>query len=167
MSWQTPSYSWVFKGTLKTIQNEILDVLYEVYLDEVKKEMDSVKFLSVQADETTDNSCQCQVVIVLRYIVNGDIKERFIGYTKTTEKTADVLTKIILDTLAPFNVKGKLIAQTYDGAAIMKGHVNGVRTQVQRVYPEAHFTHCYAHQLNLVMEQACSKHTSAKFSLQI
>ena len=149
----------VFKGTSKTIQNEILDALYEVYLDEVKKEIDSVKFVSVQADETTDNSCQCQVVIVLRYVVNGDIKERFISYTKTTEKTADVLTKIILDTLAPFNVKGKLIAQTYDGAATMKGSVNGVRTQVQRVYPEAHFTHCYAHQLNLVMEQACSKHS--------
>ena len=27
----------VFKGTSKTIQNEILDALYEVYLDEVKK----------------------------------------------------------------------------------------------------------------------------------
>ena len=68
--------------------------------------------------------------------MNGDIKERFTSYTKTTEKTADVLIKIILDTLAPFIMKGKLIAQTYDGAATMKGIVNGVRTQVQRVYPK-------------------------------
>ena len=152
--------SKVFKGTSKTIQNELLDAIYDVYIDEIKKEIDAANFVSVQADETADISCKWQVVIVLRYVVEGIIKERFISFTETTEKTADVLTKIILDTLAPYNVNGKLIAQTYDGAATMKGRVNGVSTQVRREYPEAHFVHCYAHQLNLVMEQACSKQST-------
>ena len=42
----------------------------------------------------------------------------------------------------------------------MKDRVNGVQTQVRREYPNAHFVHCYAHQLNLVMEQVCSKHST-------
>ena len=47
----------------------------------------------------------------------------------------------------------------YDGAAMMTGRFNGaVQTQIRKAYPLAHFIHCYAHQLNLVMEQACAKH---------
>ena len=152
--------SKIFKGTSKTIQNELLDSIYEVYLDEVKSEIGQVNFVSVQADETTDVACKCQVVIVLRYTLKGQIKERFITFTEAKVKTADALTHIIVDTLSDFHIKEKLIAQTYDGAATMKGRVNGVQTQVRREYPNAHFVHCYAHQLNLVMEQACSKHST-------
>lgn len=150
--------SRVFKGTSKTIQNELLDTMYEVYLEGVRKEVNESNFISIQADETTDVSCKSQMVIVLRYIVNGSINERFISFEEAKEKTANALTAIILNTLSKHsNLKNKVIAQTYDGAATMSGRVNGVQTQVKKEYPNAHFVHCYAHQLNLVMEQACSK----------
>ncbi len=84
---------------------------------------------------------------VLRYVIKGTIKERFIEFTEAKEKTANALTDIILSTVAPYNgMKDKLISQTYNGAA-MKGHVNGVQTQVKKEYPNAHFIHCYAHEL--------------------
>jgi hypothetical protein len=35
--------------------------------------------------------------------------------------------------------------QTYDGAAVMSGHINGVQVQVRQEYPFAHFVHCAAH----------------------
>ncbi|XP_072042789.1 zinc finger MYM-type protein 1-like [Amphiura filiformis] len=146
-----------FKGTSKTIQNELLQCMYEVYLDHVESEIEQCNFISVQADETTDVSCKCQVVIVIRYTLNGEIKERFMGFQEAKEKHADALTKIITDVLCKYNVKNKLIAQTYDGAATMKGRINGVQAQIRKDYPLAYFVHCYAHQLNLVMEQACSK----------
>ncbi|XP_072014887.1 zinc finger MYM-type protein 1-like [Amphiura filiformis] len=152
-------HSTIFKGTSKTIQNELLDTMYEVYLDEMKNEIKQANFISIQADETTDVSCKCQMVTVLRYTLNGQIKERFVSFTEAKLKTADALTNILLGVLCQFSVKEKLIAQTYDGAATMKGRVNGVQAQVKEEYPNAHFVHCYAHQLNLVMEQACSKHS--------
>lgn len=46
--------------------------------------------------------------------------------------------------------------QTYDGASVMSGHINGVQTLVRREYPFAQFVHCAAHRLNLVLCQSAS-----------
>ncbi|XP_078545046.1 zinc finger MYM-type protein 1-like [Lissotriton helveticus] len=39
----------------------------------------------------------------------------------------------------------------------MSGNLGGVQKRIRDVYPNAHFVHCYAHQLNLIMQQAVSK----------
>lgn len=39
----------------------------------------------------------------------------------------------------------------------MRGATGGVQRKVMDVYENAHYVHCYAHQLNLVMQQATSK----------
>ncbi|KAL2088089.1 hypothetical protein ACEWY4_016917 [Coilia grayii] len=38
----------------------------------------------------------------------------------------------------------------------MRGATGGVQRKVQDVFPNAHYVHCYAHQFNLVMQQATS-----------
>ena len=38
----------------------------------------------------------------------------------------------------------KLIAQTYDGAAVMSGELNGVQAKVKDSAPDAIFIHCLA-----------------------
>ena len=48
----------VFKGTSKTVQNELLDRMLSVLREEIR----CADFLSIQADETTDISAQCQLV---------------------------------------------------------------------------------------------------------
>jgi len=48
----------VFKGTSSTIQNELLDCMYDVYREEISKQVDNTSFVAVQADETTDVSCK-------------------------------------------------------------------------------------------------------------
>ena len=48
----------------------------------------------------------------------------------------------------------KLIAQTYDGAAALSGIRNGVQALIKAVYPKAHFIHCYAHELNLILPKS-------------
>jgi hypothetical protein len=37
---------------------------------------------------------------------------------------------------------------------VLKG---GVQTIIKETYKNAHFIHCYAHQLNLIMEKAASQ----------
>ncbi|XP_049424877.1 zinc finger MYM-type protein 1-like [Epinephelus fuscoguttatus] len=37
----------------------------------------------------------------------------------------------------------------------MRGGISGVQKRIQDVYPNAHYIHCYAHRLNLIMQQAC------------
>ena len=53
----------------------------------------------------------------------------------------------------------KLIAQTYDGAPVFSGEKGGVDKIIQQSHKYAHFVHCYAHQLNLIIEKAASQNT--------
>ena len=78
----------VFKGTSKTIQNELLKCMYQVYLEQVATEIEYAKFIGVQADETTYVSCKCQVVVIIRYTREDVVKERLICFEETKEKDA-------------------------------------------------------------------------------
>ncbi|KAK0152292.1 Zinc finger MYM-type protein 1 [Merluccius polli] len=114
----------VFKGTSKTVQNELLDCMLSVVREQIIKEAQKSDFLSIQADETMDISTQNQLVLVLRYIDDRNT--------------------------------------AYDGASVMRGAISGVQRIIQDEYPNAHYIHCYAHQLNLIMQQATS-HISRNF----
>ncbi|KAM8976908.1 vomeronasal type-2 receptor 26-like [Pelodytes ibericus] len=50
------------------------------------------------------------------------------------------------------------IAQTYDGAAVMSGVSGGVQAIFQKYHPEVIYGHCYAHELNLNLNQLFSFH---------
>jgi len=54
----------------------------------------------------------------------------------------------------------KLIAQSYDGVAALSGVNKGVQARVKELYGNAHFVHCYAHQLNLILEKATSQNSN-------
>lgn len=87
--------------------------------------------------------------------------ERFYCFSNLKDSTADAISASILNELNlifPEHCgKEKLIAQSYDGASVMRGASGGVQKQIRDIYPNAHYVHCYAHQLNLIMEQAASK----------
>lgn len=136
---------------------EILDCSFDVYQRAIKKDTGASPFLAVMADETTDGSGQTQLVIVFRYLKGAKVFESFWGYFKMVSVDAKSLANVILSEL---NVVlegdvAKLIAQTYDGANVIRGSKNVVRTQILEKYPNAHFVHCYAHQLKLIGKNAC------------
>ena len=56
----------------------------------------------------------------------------------------------------------KLVAQTYDGAAVFRGKYGGVNVKIKEVYNNAHYIYCYAHQLNKLLEQAASHISSVR-----
>ncbi len=39
-------------------------------------------------------------------------------------------------------------------ASVMSGHINDLQSKVIKAYPLALFTHCYAHVLNLDLQQS-------------
>lgn len=149
----------VFKGTSKSIQNDILDSMLIVYHEEILREINEARFLAVMADETTDVSGKFQMVIVFRYVTNeGTAVERFWTFVLPEKHDAVTLADTILNVMDPLlkNDKTKLIAQSYDGAAVMSGVHGGVQKIIKEKYENAYFVHCYAHQLNLIMSRACS-----------
>lgn len=151
----------VFKGTSKTVQNELLDCMLSVVKEHIIQEALSMDFISIQADETTDIATQCQLVLVLRYIdAKNNVQERFFEFIPLHSANADSIATALQERLAvilPGDQKNKLISQAYDGASVMRGATSGVQKQIQDLYPNAYYIHCYAHQLNLIMQQATSQ----------
>ncbi|CAH1106263.1 unnamed protein product [Psylliodes chrysocephalus] len=154
----------VFKGTSKTIQNEILQTMFTVCQEEISKEIENADYLSIIADETSDVSNKFQMAIVFRYILKGKPVERFWDFLMPSDHDAKALSKVILTELEK-HVKGKrskLIAQTYDGASVMSGSSNGVQAIIKKTYEHAAYVHCYAHQLNLVMLNSASANKNVR-----
>lgn len=89
--------STVFKRTSKSIQNELLDTTLTVCRKHIIAEILKVDFISIQADETIDTSCKTQMVLILRYQIDGKIIERFWGFLEVPfDKSARGLAATIL-----------------------------------------------------------------------
>ena len=156
--------SKAFLGVSATFQNEILECALKVYKKEVVSQVEQAHFIAVIADETTDISVQNQLSIVVRYTHQGNVVERFWGFFRPKRANADGISEVILTELAKIlqGNKKKIIAQTYDGASVMKGRIGGVHVKVKEVYPNAHYVHCAAHQVNLVLSRAGSCNNEAR-----
>lgn len=150
--------STVFTGLSNHIQDDLIQCLSSVLRDSIKHEINNASFVSLIMDETVDVANKSQLSIVFRYIdKKGEVQERFLGFLNvSSDKTALNLFEIVKSVLHEFSCYGKLVAQSYDGAAVMAGHINGLQTRVRSICKEALFVHCYAHKLNLVLSQSVS-----------
>uniref|UniRef100_A0A3B1J2E9 DUF4371 domain-containing protein n=1 Tax=Astyanax mexicanus TaxID=7994 RepID=A0A3B1J2E9_ASTMX len=152
------STSKVFTGTSGTIQNDLINVVAEVIGKSIKDEIKDAAFTAVMVDETTDISNTTQLSLVLRYVTEDGIKERFVKFEDVTKsKRAHDIAELVMKCLEDFECVGKVVAQCYDGAAVMASGLNGVQAKVKEKIPQALFIHCYAHTLNLVMSQGVAK----------
>jgi hypothetical protein len=124
----------VFCGTSKTIQSELIDSINYVLNTKIDNEILASTFISWQVDETTDISCtrKSQLSVIFRYVNSGKILERFRGFFDvSTGRTAEHLFQLLISKFNKYDLKNKLIAQTYDGAAIMASELNGLHAKIK------------------------------------
>uniref|UniRef100_A0A8D9A6D5 Zinc finger MYM-type protein 1 n=1 Tax=Cacopsylla melanoneura TaxID=428564 RepID=A0A8D9A6D5_9HEMI len=155
----------VFKGTSKDIQNDLLECMLDVVQETIIQEIKESDYVSIIVDETTDVSRQFQMSIICRYILpTGKPVERFWTFCNPDDHTAPALASTIKTELEKMigNDNEKLISQSYDGGSVMSGRTNGVQAIIRNDYPRANFVHCYAHQLNLIMEHASSQNSEVR-----
>ncbi|XP_014785651.1 uncharacterized protein LOC106867105, partial [Octopus bimaculoides] len=119
----------------------------------IKEEVAQALFISIEVDETTDISCTAQCFTVLRYVLDSDIKEVFIGFDILKDRTVGGVKERVFNDLDKYDCCEKLVAQNYDGAIVMASNLNGVQVKVREKASAAFFTHCYAHKLNLVLSR--------------
>lgn len=144
-----------FTGMSATIQNDLICAIGNSINNEITKELNTAPFFSWQIDETTDISCHSQLSIMARFVdTQGVIQERFLGFFDVSSgRDARSLFEFVQSEMTPYKFAEKLVAQTYDGAAVMASALNGLQAKVREVAPAATFVHCYAHRLNLVLSQ--------------
>ena len=81
----------VFKGTSKTVQNELLEIMLDICKDTIKKEIKESDFLAVISDDTTDVSNHSQNVVVFRYIKDKTVVERFWSFRTLSQGDASTI----------------------------------------------------------------------------
>lgn len=130
----------------------------EWVLKSVIAEIKAARYYTLIVAETKDVSKREQLSLVLRYVFEGVIRERFISYTHCEELHASALKSYILKALddVQLNVKD-CVSQCHDGASVMSGISSGVGTRIQERNSRAIYIHCHADQLNLALVDARKK----------
>ena len=136
----------MFKGTSKTVQKELLDIVFKTLQCTIQKEVEQADFVAVIADDTADVLNHLQKVVFFRYIVSGRVVEKLWSFFDLPQGNAANVISYLNSILPGAHDKQKLVVQCYDGASVMSGQHRGVQSIVKETYPNAHYVHCYTHQ---------------------
>lgn len=145
----------MFSGLSKRTHNDLIKAVGDVIRNDIKKEINAAPFVAVEVDETTDVTNKAQISVILGYVATSEVacevKEAFLGFDDVSDdRRAAAIAEYVFGVLEKCDCVRKLVAQTYDGASVMASELNGVQAKIKERVPEAMFTHCFAHKLNLV-----------------
>ncbi len=141
------------------ISNEIITLLGNGLLRELLSRIREATWFAVLADETADISNEERLSVSIRWVNKGyEVSEDFIGLVHVHNITASVLTLAIKDVLLHCSLPlVQCRGQGYDWAANMMGHLRGVATQIQSEEKRAIPVHCFAHCLNLCLQDSAKR----------
>lgn len=142
------------KYTSNKIQNELIDICGNEIKAQIINKCNQAPFFGFMADEATDSATMEQMALCLRYFDSDskDVEENFIGFAQCESTSGESLSEAFLTQLRNSGVNlEKLRGQGYDGASNMSGKFRGVQARIREVQPQALYTHCRAHCLNLAI----------------
>lgn len=148
--------STVFADLSDRLQNDLIEAVGDVIRNDIKQEVGAASSVAVEVDEARE----AQVSLILRYVLLKrdacEVKEAFLGFADMSGdgRAAAAVAAHVLSVLDRYRCVGKLVAQSYDGAAVAASELDAAQAQVKKAAPEAMFYHCYAHKLNLVLMQS-------------
>jgi hypothetical protein len=136
------------------IQNEIIQACARKVRECIADEIQKSYYYSILVDSTPDSSHKEQHTFVLRFALKmrdeWDVVERFLCMEPCSAKTAQAITSLILRVLEEQRIDIlRCRGQCYDNAAVMAGVHRGVQKKINDIVPEAFFSNCAAHSLNL------------------
>ncbi|XP_026399888.1 uncharacterized protein LOC113295780 [Papaver somniferum] len=141
------------------IQKDIASAISFGIISSITKEIGDGLF-SLLVDESRDISSKEQMAIVLRYVKDGCVIERFVGIKHVSYTTGLSLN---LQSMIFFSRHGlsisKVRGQGYDGESNMQGEYNGLKTLVLNENSSAYSVYCFSHQLQLAVRAVSKKHT--------
>ncbi|KAI3697822.1 hypothetical protein L6452_30919 [Arctium lappa] len=141
-----------------SIQKDIVHCFAQEVLKYIFQEINDDVF-SLLVDESSDISKKEQMVVVLRYVTCGIVKERFVGLVHVKDTNALSLKSAIEFLFVEHDLSLKKIrGQGYDGASNMRGQFNGLKALILKENSSAYYVHCFAHQLQLVVVAVAHKH---------
>ena len=141
-----------------SIQNELIEIAAFQVQNEILKRIIKNGFYTILVD-VAQLFKQEQMTICVRFVnaLDLNVEERFIGFVNCSKKADAVAIythiKLFLQKYGIYDLP--IVAQGYDGAAVMSGSENGVQSNIRKDHLSAVYIHCMAHKLNLVLVGAC------------
>jgi len=149
-----------------SIQKELIHIMASMIINKIFSELDKSMYFAIIIDETKDITKTEQLSVVVRYYYNNEIKERFLGFTPLKNLDANTSFNHIQVKLNKCKIDiNKCVAQTYDGANVMRGSINGVQALFKNKVPHAVYIHCHNHRLNLVLVDVAKNVDEVNFFL--
>ena len=151
---------WIHEGKYMSheIINEQMCIMSNnlLWLILTKIKSHSPFWYSVIGDESSDIANKEQFNLSIRWV--NDLYETFedpVGLYCLPNTTTDTIAKVVKDILIRCDLPLSLCrGQAYDGAANKSGIRTGVSTRIQKETPAALPVHCFAHSLNLCLQDA-------------
>ena len=153
-----PSY------TSPTSQNEMIHSSAQLLREDIVKEIKDAVYFAICLDTTPDASKKDQLSMIIRFVKEeGDVIEALLDMSHAEHADGESLYNQLCSLLNKYDLSmSKLRGQGYDGCATMAGQYRGLQARVKEHCSEAHFVHCYAHRLNLVVVDTCSHNVTAR-----
>ena len=144
--------------TSPEVQNEILSIVAKIVLGRIICNVQESKHSSIIVDETSDISRTEQVAVCVRYVVEGDTKESFVGFYSTPSTEGETLYELIKDVFRKLGLSlENVVAECFDGASNMSGVNRGLAARMKECSPLAIYIHCYGHLLNLAIQDTMTE----------
>lgn len=137
------------------IVNELIKIMGQTVLRSILAQIRSSMWFSLIADEASDISKNEHMCISIRW-VNGqyEVNEDPLGLIQLPDTKAETLFSVLKDVLCRCSLPIAMCrGQAYDGASNMSGIRNGVQALVKRETDRALYVHCFAHSLNLCVQE--------------
>ena len=136
----------------KTICEEFIQILANMVLDVIKREVSYAKYFSIIVDSSPDISHVDQLCFLLRYVQdNGMPVERFVKFLPNVGHKAVDMDNAVSSTLEALQIDIKNCrGQSYDTARNMSGIYAGLQQLIKNRNEYAEYVPCAAHSLNLV-----------------
>ena len=144
-------FTYEHSESVRAFQKAIASVVDQ----DLDKDLSQSKFYSLTIDESTDIATDHNLIMYMRYVLNGEVCTRFLDLIELPGGTASEIVETVLKV---FTLRGipleKLCGIATDGASAMVGSRTGVTTQLKRKNPFIVSIHCIAHRLALASGQA-------------
>ena len=135
-------------------QEELITECSNLLKQRILKDRQTAKYFAVIVDATPNSSHVEQTTFLVRYVIQNasqfDIVERFLTFVDCNDKSGHEIAQMIVATLQEHDIPlSDCRAQAYDNGANMAGKYNGAKAKILEQCPEAIFSPCGCHTLNL------------------
>ncbi|XP_064597802.1 zinc finger protein 862-like [Liolophura sinensis] len=145
------------KYTSPDVYNQLTECLSKVIWRQLKSGIRQSPTIGIGIDESTDRAQEKHVAVIVRHITKeGRVTTDFLSLERIEDGTAVASFEALNIVAKKLDVPWKkVMGLGADGASVMSGERNGLRSLVEKENPHCTYVHCVCHRLNLAVSQAC------------